>query len=151
METIEPLLAGHPFFKGLEPKYIKLMVGCASNVVFKAGQFIFREGENADKFYIIREGKVTIETFSPSKGPIIIHTIERGEILGWSWLIEPYRWHFDARATEVTRAVALDGKCLRGKCEEDHDLGYALLKRFATVMAGRLEATRLQILDVYGD
>lgn len=151
METLEPLLAAHPFLKGLEGKYLKLIVGCASNVVFQAGQFISREGENADKFYFIREGKVVIETFSPVKGPIAIHTRQKGEILGWSWLVPPYRWHFDCRALELTRAFALDGKCLREKCEEDHDLGYELMKRFALVIVERLEATRFQLLDVYGD
>jgi hypothetical protein len=74
-----------------------------------------------------------------------------GEILGWSWLIPPYNWHFDARAVELTRAIALDGKCLRNKCEQDHDLGYELLKRFAHIMEQRLQATRLQLLDVYGN
>jgi CRP-like cAMP-binding protein len=73
-----------------------------------------------------------------------------GEVLGWSWLIPPYHWKFDARAIEQTRALALDGKCLRTKCEEDHDLGYELLKRFAQIMEERLQATRLQLLDVYG-
>jgi CRP/FNR family cyclic AMP-dependent transcriptional regulator len=65
--------------------------------------------------------------------------------------VPPYRWHFDARAVELTRAIALDGECLRGKCEEDHDLGYEIMKRFALVIAERLEATRLQLLDVYGN
>ena len=151
METLEPLLAAHPFLKGLEERYLKLIVGCASNVVFQPGQFISREGEEANQFYFIREGRVVLETYSPIKGPIAIHTQQKGEILGWSWLVPPYRWHFDSRALELTRAIALDGKCLRGKCEEDHDLGYELMKRFALVIAERLEATRFQLLDAYGD
>jgi CRP-like cAMP-binding protein len=151
METLEPLLAAHPFLKGLAPKHLTLITGCASNVVFQPGQFIFREGEAANQFYIVREGKVAIETYSPVKGPIPIHTRQKGEVLGWSWLVPPYRWHFDARALELTRAIALDGKCLRGKCEDDHDFGFEIMKRFALVIAERLEATRLQLLDVYGD
>lgn len=151
METLEPLLSAHPFFRGLDQKYIKLLVGCASNVAYKPGEFIFREGEDADKFYIIRQGKVVIETFSPVKGAIPIHTRQHDEVLGWSWLIPPYKWHFDARAYEVTRAIALDGKCLREKCEADHDFGYEIMKRFALVITERLEATRLQLLDVYAN
>jgi CRP/FNR family cyclic AMP-dependent transcriptional regulator len=151
METLEPILAGHPFLKGLEPAHLKLIVGCAANVVFNAGQFIFREGEEANNFYFIRQGKVAIETFLPTHGPIAIHTRSEGEVLGWSWLVPPYRWHFDARALELTRAISLDGKCLRQKCEEDHDLGFELMKRFSIIIAGRLEATRLQLLDVYGN
>lgn len=150
METLKPLLAEHPFFEGLEPRHLDLIVGCATNVRFDAGTFIFREGEEANAFYIIRHGQVALEIFVPQRGPITIETIGQGEVLGWSWLFPPYHWHFDARVVTLTRAIALDGKCLRTKCEEDHDLGYQLVKRFAHIIMQRLQATRLQLLDVYG-
>ena len=94
---------------------------------------------------------MAVEIFGAQKGPITVQTIDDGEVLGWLWLIPPYNWHFDARAVELTRAIALDGKCLRTKCENDHDLGYELLKRFTSIMEQRLEATRLQLLDIYGN
>ena len=150
MQTLEPILAEHPFFTGLDPKYLQLSTGCASNVRFDAGAYIFREGEEAAKFYIIREGKVALETQAAQRGPITIETIEAGEVLGWSWLFPPYRWHFSARVIEPTRAIALDGVCLRSKGEADHDLGYELVKRVTQIMMQRLQATRLQLLDVYG-
>lgn len=150
METLEKILKEHPFLLGLQPEYLELLVGCASNVVFQPGEFLFREGDEANSFYIIRHGKVVIETFIPGKGPLVIQSRGDNEVTGWSWLIPPYRWHFDARALELTRAISLDGKCLREKCGKDHDLGYEMMKRFATVMADRLDATRLQLLDVYG-
>jgi CRP/FNR family cyclic AMP-dependent transcriptional regulator len=150
MESLEPILAEHPFFKGLKQRYLQLIVGCASNVRFNAGEFIFREGEEANLFYLIRHGNVALEIAAPERDPMTIQTVGEGDILGWSWLIPPYHWLFDARAIELTRALALDGKCLRTKCEEDHDLGYELLKRFAHIMDLRLQATRLQLLDVYG-
>jgi CRP/FNR family cyclic AMP-dependent transcriptional regulator len=150
MESLKRILEEHPFLAGLEPRYIELLVGCASNVVFKADEFLFREGEEANKFYFIRQGKVVMETYFPSKGPIISRSRGEGEVLGWSWLVPPYRWHSDARAVELTRAIALDGKCLREKCEEDHDLGYEIMKRFTLIIVERLEATRLQLMDVYG-
>lgn len=143
-------MAEHPFLKGLPPEHIGLIVGCASNVRFDAGVYIFHEGENADKFYIIRQGRVALELFIPGKGPLTIQTIGEGEVLGWSWLFPPYRWHLDARAVEMTRAIALDGKCLRKKCEEDHGLGYELMMRVAQNFLQRLQAARLQLLDVYG-
>jgi len=149
-KTFEHVLAEHPFFKGLEYPYIQLITGCATNVRFNPGEFLFREGEEANQFYIIRHGKVALEIFVPHIGPITIQTVGEGEILGWSWLIPPYHWHFDARCIELTRAIALDGKCLRTKCEEDHHLGYELVKRFAHIITQRLQATRLQLLDVYG-
>ena len=150
MQTLEPILAKHPFFEGLEPKYLQLITGCASNVRFEAGGYIFHEGEAATSFYVIREGKVALETFAAPRGPITIETIEAGEVLGWSWLFPPYRWHFDARVVEPTRAIALDGVCLRNKGEADHDLGYQLVKRVAQILMQRLQATRLQLLDMYG-
>jgi CRP/FNR family cyclic AMP-dependent transcriptional regulator len=149
METLEPILAKHPFLKGLKPEHLKILVGCASNVRFNAGQFLFHEGEEANEFYMIREGKVAVQIQGAERGPIIVQTIGEGEVLGWSWLIPPYRWRFDVKALELTRAIALDGKCLRTKSEEDHDLGYQLLRRFAGIIVERLEAARLQLLDVY--
>ena len=149
METLEPILAKHPFLKGLKPEHLKILVGCASNVRFNAGQFLAHEGEEANEFYMIREGKVAVQIQGAERGPIIVQTIGEGEVLGWSWLIPPYRWRFDVKALELTRAIALDGKCLRTKSEEDHDLGYELLRRFAGIIVERLEAARLQLLDVY--
>jgi CRP/FNR family cyclic AMP-dependent transcriptional regulator len=151
MQTLEPVLAEHPFFQNLPPEYFHVLVGCASNVRFEAGQHIFREGEEANEFYLIRYGKVALEVFLAGRGSITVQTLTAGEILGWSWLVPPYRWRFDARAVERVRAIALDGKCLRAKCENEPRLGYELLKRFAHVMTERLQATRLQLLDVYGD
>jgi len=149
METLERFLAEHLFFTGLDPEYLKLLVGCASNHRFDAGQLIFRQGEPANQFYLIRHGRVAVEIYSPGRGPLTVQTLGEGDVLGWSWLIEPFCWRFEARSLELVRAIALDGKCLRTKCEEDHHLGYELLKRFSLVIAQRLEATRLQLLDVY--
>ena len=150
METLEPVLAGHPFFKDMSPEYVQTLVGCASNVRFADGESIIREGDQADRFFLNRAGRVAIDLHVPGRGSVTVQTIGEGEVLGWSWLVAPYIWRFDARAMELTRAIALDGKCLRGKCDEDPRLGYDLLKRFAYVMTERLQATRLQLLDMYG-
>lgn len=150
METLERILGQHQFFKDLREEYLQLVTGCASNVRFEPDQLIFREGEEANQFYLIREGRVALQLFSPERGHITIETLGEGDILGWSWLIPPYHWHFDAKALELTRVIALDGKCLRRKCEEDRNLGYELLKRFSHIIEQRLESTRLQLLDLYG-
>lgn len=147
---LETLLAEHPFFEGLEPSYLSFIAGCGANVTFQAGQYIFHEGDPADHFYIVRHGKVQLEIFVPERGPLPTQTIAEGDVLGWSWLFPPYRWTLDAKALELVRAVALDGTCLRGKCDEDHHLGYELMKRFAPIITKRLQATMLQLLDVYG-
>ncbi|HTS00946.1 MAG TPA: cyclic nucleotide-binding domain-containing protein [Thermoanaerobaculia bacterium] len=149
METLDPLLAEHPFLSGLTPPQIATVAGCARNERFEAGQFLFHEGEEANHFFIIRHGKVAVDVAAPPRGGITIQTVADGEILGWSWLVPPYRWRFSAQAKELTRTIALDARCLRQKCEEDHELGYELLKRFADVVGQRLDATRIQLLDVY--
>ena len=149
METLKKILIVHPFVEGLKDEHHQLLEGCASNAVFKADDFIFREGDEANQFYLIRHGKVALEISAAERGPIAIMTLGEGEVLGWSWLFPPYRWRFDARAVELTRAIAMDGKCLRGKCEQDHQLGYELMKRVARVIEERLQATRLQLLNVY--
>ena len=150
METLERIIAEHPFFEGLESYYTTLLTGCAANARFRGGTYIFREGEEANQFYLIRSGKVSLELFAPQRKPIVIETLAEGDVLGWSWLFPPYLWKFHAHATVETRAIILDGKCLRGKCEQNHDLGYEVLKRFSAITAQRLNATRMQLLDVYG-
>ena len=149
METLKGILAGHPFFNGLEDRHLELLVGCASNVRFDAGEFIFRQGEEASQFYLLRQGLVSVEMFVTGRGTVAVQTLGEGDVLGWSWLVPPYRWMFDGRAAELTRAIALDGKCLRTKSESDHDLGYELLKRFVQIVQDRLDAARLQLLNVY--
>jgi CRP/FNR family transcriptional regulator, cyclic AMP receptor protein len=150
MQTLEPILIAHPFFQGLAADDLRLLVGCASNVRFVPDEVIAREGNLANRFYLIREGKVALELFVPERGSVMMATVGAGEILGWSWLVPPFIWRFDARAIEMTRAIALDGECLRAKCDANPRLGYELLKRVAGVFADRLSATRLQLLDVYG-
>jgi len=149
MENLERIIAEHPFFADLESDYTRLLVGCASNVRFDSGAYIFKEGGDANEFYLIRAGRVALEVFAPHRRPIIVDTLSEGEVLGWSWLLPPHRWKFHAHVIAETRAIALDGKCLRSKCEQNHDLGYELLKRFAKIITQRLEATRFQLLDVY--
>jgi CRP/FNR family cyclic AMP-dependent transcriptional regulator len=150
MEGLERIVREHPFFADLSAEFCVLVCGCAKNVRFEAGQYLFREGEPADEFYLIRHGRVAFELHAPDRGPVSFQTLGEGEIVGVSWLIPPYRWSFDARALTLVRAIAVDAACLRQKCEEDHDLGYDMMKRFMPVLIQRLQATRLQILDVYG-
>ena len=150
MKTVPQLLGEARFFDGLRAETIELVAGCASNVQFDPGTTIFREGERADAFYLLRQGSVALETYVPARGAVMIETIEAGDVLGWSWLFPPYRWHFDASALTAVRATAFDGKCLRGKCAADPALGYELVSRFAQTLIERLQWTRLRLLDVYG-
>jgi len=150
MEGLERIIREHPFFAGLGEGFCTLVCGCAKNVRFEAGQYLFREGDPADQLYLIRHGRVALEVMAPGRGALTIQTLAEGEIVGVSWLFPPYHWTSDARAVTLVRAIAMDAACLRQKCEADHDLGYELMKRLVPVLVQRLQATRLQILDVYG-
>ena len=150
IRSLDQVLADVPLFQGLNAERLELLAGCASNVGFAPGEVLFREGDEANAFYVIRNGTVALEAFVPARGGLTIETIDAGEVVGWSWLFQPYRWHFDARAISQVRATAIDGACLRGKCDDDPALGYDLMQRFAQVMIERLQWTRLRLLDVYG-
>ena len=151
VRQLDEILRDVPFLKGMSDERISLLAGCASNVHFDAGAVLFREGDPADTFYVIRHGTVAIELHAPARNPMTVETIEAGEVLGWSWLFPPYRSHFDARALSSVRATAFDGACLREKCDDDPATGYDLVKRFAQVFTERLQWTRLRLLDIYGD
>ena len=145
---VDRIVATHPFFKGMSPHQLRLLRDFAMPATFAAGESIFREGDPANRFYLIQSGAVALESFSAGKGRILIETLHGGDVLGWSWLFPPYYWHFDARALEPTEAVFIYGTPLREECEEDHELGYELFKRLAAVMLDRLQATRRQILGM---
>jgi CRP/FNR family transcriptional regulator, cyclic AMP receptor protein len=149
MESLARLLKESPFLRGIEERHLEFMTGCASNVRYATDEFLFKEGQEAAASYLLREGRVALEIAVPGRGAVQIQTVEAGGVLGWSWLYPPYRWQFDARAVEPVRAFALDGNCLRAKCEADHDLGYEVVKRFLYQVHARLERTRMQLLDIY--
>jgi CRP/FNR family transcriptional regulator, cyclic AMP receptor protein len=150
MQGLEELIADASVFAGLEAAWLALIAGCSGNEHVRGGAFLFEEGQPADRFFLIRHGAVALEVHAPGSGSRVIETLGEGEVVGWSWLFKPYRWQFDARAIEPTRLVAFDAACLRGKCDADHELGYQLMQRFASAMLERLQAARLQLLDVYG-
>lgn len=150
VQPIEHLLNEHPFLQGVDSKHIHSLAACAQNRTFQAGEYLWRQGEQADVLYLIRSGEVNLEISIPGEGPLPLETIVAGEVLGWSWLVPPYRWHFDARATTPVRALALEGKCVREKCEQDTELGYQVLKRFTPVIARRLEVTRARLIESTG-
>jgi CRP-like cAMP-binding protein len=148
-QTLEHILSRHGFFDGMDQEYLALIAGCASNVVFSDGSFLFRERDPAETFYLVREGAIALEMAAAGR-VVTVQTVVPGEMAGFSWLLGPHRWQFDGRAVGRVHAVELDGTCLRAKCDADPRLGYDLMQRFARLATRRLQATRLQLLDVYG-
>lgn len=149
---IEPMatrVALHPFLAGMKHDQLVYLTDCAMPVQFKKGEVIFREGELANRFYLIETGKVILESNGGMSDPVIIDTIGAGDLLGWSWMFPPYTWHFTARAVEPVTAIFFYGTILREYCERDHSLGYELLKRMSAVMIRRMQSARKKMLAVH--
>ncbi len=149
VESMATRVALHPFLAGMNPTQVALLTECAIPVRFKKGQTILREGDQANRFYLIESGKVVLESGEGFGDPVIVETIGPGDLLGWSWMFPPYVWHFTARAAEPTEAIFFYGTILREYCERDHSLGYELFKRITPVMMKRLQAARRRMLSVY--
>lgn len=142
-------LSRHPFIHELSQPHLESLAKCASIVSFKEGESLVKEGEYASTFYLISSGRIALQFNAGPRGSARIQTVGPGEIVGWSWLIPPYRWHNDAIAIEPGQAFALDGAWLRSHCEEDHDFGYEIMKRIVHIVEQRLHGTRLQLIDMY--
>lgn len=150
MQSVGDLLTAHPFFAGLDEELVRKLEGCAHNIHVRAGDHLFREGEPADRLFVLRKGRVALDVHVPGRGQAVVSTVDEGEVVGWSWFVPPYAWFFDARAVTDVSAVSIDADCLRDKCDSDPALGYALMQQVARVMYQRLQAARLRMLDLYG-
>lgn len=141
------LTAQQPFFKGLSGHLVELLADSILEMRFQPGSWIYRQGESANRFYLILDGKVLIESEVKERGMIPIRTLGPGDDLGWAWLFPPYAMHFSARAVEPTRTIFIYGTRLREKCEANHELGYQLMKRVAEAVVRNLNATQQRLLE----
>ena len=149
MKSMADILAAHPLFAGLDKEITDLLGGCATNAHFAAGTYLFKEGDPADVFYLLRAGDVALDLRMPGRGRLTVETVHPGHLVGASWMLPPYRWRFDARAVGDVRATGVDAACLRNKCDAEPRLGYQVMQRFLPVLAERLESARIQLLDLY--
>lgn len=147
-EPMTVRVALHPFLAGMNPTQLALLTDCAMVSKYKPGQVILREGEIANRCYLIESGKVVLESGEGFGDPVVIETIGAGDLLGWSWMFPPYVSNFTARAIEPTDAIFFYGTILREYCERDPSLGYELFKRMAPVMLRRLQAARKKMLSI---
>jgi CRP-like cAMP-binding protein len=148
LETLKASLEAHPFLQGLPPQHIEKLVPLASRVHFERDQLIFKEGDESSFFYLLLSGKVTLEVPAPGK-TFRIQTVGEGEELGWSSFLSPVKKQFQARCVAAADALAFDGARLLHECEQDPVFGYHLMRRVLKTVAERLQATRLQLLDVF--
>jgi len=150
IEGLGKQIVEHPFFSDMKEEYVDLLAGCARHVTYHAGDYVHREGDPAAQFFAIRHGRIAVEVDLPGRGPLVVETLNEGDVLGWSWLFPPYSWRFDARAVGLTRAFGFDCTCLRDKLDDDPVMGYDFMRRFAKVFVRRFEAARMQLIDLYG-
>jgi len=154
-QTAEPAVdvvdwQSHPFVRGVSTASLSVLASCAMPTNFEAGQLIFREGEIANRFYLILSGRVQLEAEAADRPAVEVEQVAAGDVLGWSWLFPPYNWNFTARAIEPVTAVFFYGTWLRERSEKDLELGYELMKRTVGVLIRRLHATRQLLVDRAG-
>lgn len=145
-DSLKTYIASHPFFQGIKPDHLEVIMAGAAKMSFGADGILFRERDPASRFYLIQSGRVALEAHLPVHGTAKVQILGAGDVLGWSWLFPPYVWHFQARTLEPTEVVALDGAHLLVNAERDRDFGYELMKRVAQVVIQRLQSTRREIL-----
>lgn len=149
MATAEATVAELGVFRGLGEPQLRALAELADERSFAPGELVLREGDPAVEFHVIRGGCVALETHVPQRGAVIVQTLEPGDVVGASWLLPPYRTHFDVRAIGFVRTVAFDAPRLRARLEQDPELGFELMRRFTPMVVQRLQATRLRLLDLY--
>ncbi len=150
MMTTYDLISAHPFLDGLPAPWLELLTHTAKRSVRHPGHRLFREGDPADRFWLVRQGRIALDLHVPGRGELVVETVGPDTVVGWSWLFPPFRWHFGAVPTEESLTIEFDGPSVRRLCDGDPALGYELSRRFMAVMLDRLQATRIRLLDLYG-
>jgi CRP/FNR family cyclic AMP-dependent transcriptional regulator len=148
-ESMATRVTLHPFLAGMSRTHLALLTDRAIPAHFKKGQTILREGDFANRLYLIESGGVVLESGESLGEPVVVDTIGPGDLLGWSWMFHPYVWHFTARASAPTETIFFYGAILREHCERDHSLGYELFKRITPIMLRRLQAARKKMLALH--
>ena len=149
LENLAKALKDNPFTAPLTDAQRTFLAGCAKNVRFAVDEYLFREGEPANELFLVREGRAALESHLPQRGAVTVESLGAGEVLGWSALFPPHRWHLSARAMESCRAFSIDAECLRNKLSQDDAFAYQLTRLLLFQLHKRLERARLQQLDVY--
>lgn len=145
--NLEKEIAGQRFFEGIKPRFLEFLAGHAKHRRLKPNEVLHRVDQPAERFYVLTSGRIAVEIAAIEGPPLGLQELKPGAILGWSWLIPPYRWAFQARAEEESEVIEFDGKAVRERCEEDPEFGYDVLKRFSALMSERLEFARRKMMD----
>jgi CRP-like cAMP-binding protein len=147
MKSLYDIIAEQPFFKGMSAEHLRTLADSAMQTWFEVDELVFHEGDLSNRFYLIIEGRVLLESSVKNGGAVVLQSLGPGDLLGWSWMFSPYIWKLHARAIEPTEAIFFYGTRLLEQCEADHDLGYEMFKRVSEVMMQRLQIARRRFLD----
>jgi CRP-like cAMP-binding protein len=147
-ETLLAVLKQHPFVEEFQPQHLEKLSSLAKEVEFARDQVIFHEGDDTHEFYLVIAGRVALEIEAPGH-TLRVQTLSAGDEFGWSTILMGRGKHFQARALERVKALSFDGPALMAACRDDKSFGYALMYRMLGVVSERLQATRLQLLDMY--
>jgi len=140
-------LSAHEFFSEFSDDVLKFLCECSSTREIKKGQILFRQGEHADRFYVVRKGRISLQMPAIMGPTLEIQSVDEGQILGWSWLISPYQWNFQTKAEEDSELLQFDGTAILARCEQEPKFGYELLKKFAALMSVGLNAARQKMMN----
>ncbi len=143
------MFAEYEFFNNFSEQHLMKLAAGTKPFKLKAGEYLAREGAPKSGLYLLQSGHISLDMQAPNKGSVHVQTVGPGNLVGWSWLVPPHRWQFDCQAVDEVQGLGFDGGWLRELCEQDHELGYHLLKQMITVMYNRAAATRTQLLDLY--
>lgn len=139
----------HPFLEGFDEEFLAAASENAREVQFQTDEMVFYEGEMAGHFYLVLEGKVSFEIGATDHPRITVQTVDARQVMGWAWLVPPYRWPVDARALKPTRVIALDAFILHRYFKTHCDTGYKFVVRLLPVLAKRLDEARFQLVNLY--
>lgn len=146
-QAIAEYLSAHEFFSELSEEILNFLCECARTHEIKKGQILFRQDEHADKFYVVCNGRISVQIPAIMGSALEIQVLGKDQIMGWSWLIAPYQWNFQAKAEEDSELLEFDGTAILARCEQEPQFGYEVLKRFAVLMSERLDAARQKMMD----
>ncbi len=146
---ISEYLKSHKRFKQLSDALIQQLTDAGRVLSYKEGEHLFAQDQQADHFYIVLNGDVSVEIPAIYGPPLVVQSLQDGNILGWSWLIPPYLWTFEAIAEKETEVIEFDGVKLRKACEQNHELGYELMKVFSGLMSERLHEARRKMMETW--
>jgi CRP-like cAMP-binding protein len=147
-EKLVNAMRGHEALHGFQPQDVQRLATRGNEMRFEPDQLIFQQGERSTNFYLIVSGRIALESIGGEQ-VIPVMTLNEGEEMGWSALFSNGLTHFQARAISLVHVIAFDGQKLHEECEQDAAFGYVMMKRLLEIVTERLDATRMQLLDLY--